>query len=235
MSVRATNWAWDQPCGRPAKLVLLALADRADEEGVCWPSRRWLSQKCAPMSVESIGRALTQLVEEGLIVKEERLRRDDQTFGPWKVRLQLASGQKSPLEPVGRSDHAEPKNPSVPTDVGTVDEPVGESDHRLDPVWEALVARFGAAPAGSARKLWNRVRNDLTKDGWDGSDLPALEGVYRRLYPDAALTPLALAKHYTMLRHELDGKKSRAVTCEECGIGGGLHLAECSKAKEVAA
>ena len=32
------NWAWRQNLPSTAKLVLLALADAADDEGNCWPS-----------------------------------------------------------------------------------------------------------------------------------------------------------------------------------------------------
>jgi len=38
MSVAATQWAWQQALKPVAKLVLLALADRANDSGVCWPS-----------------------------------------------------------------------------------------------------------------------------------------------------------------------------------------------------
>ena len=39
MSLVATRWAWSLRGLRPAqKLVLLSLADRAGEDGVCWPS-----------------------------------------------------------------------------------------------------------------------------------------------------------------------------------------------------
>ncbi len=38
MSVAATQWAWRQALKPAAKLVLLALADRANDAGECWPS-----------------------------------------------------------------------------------------------------------------------------------------------------------------------------------------------------
>ena len=37
MSIRATTWAWTAQTTPTAKLVLLALADFADETGHCWP------------------------------------------------------------------------------------------------------------------------------------------------------------------------------------------------------
>lgn len=38
MSLRATSWAWTVPTSPTCKLVLVALADHADEVGHCWPS-----------------------------------------------------------------------------------------------------------------------------------------------------------------------------------------------------
>ncbi|MGB5741636.1 MAG: helix-turn-helix domain-containing protein, partial [Sedimenticolaceae bacterium] len=32
------NWAWRQTLTPTLKLVLMALADSADDQGVCWPS-----------------------------------------------------------------------------------------------------------------------------------------------------------------------------------------------------
>jgi len=48
MSVRAMTWAFAQEDLKPGpKLVLLALADRANEEGLCWPSIPTLARKCS--------------------------------------------------------------------------------------------------------------------------------------------------------------------------------------------
>lgn len=67
MSVDATRWAWRQDCGRAtSKLVLLSLADRADDKGVCYPSIQRLERDtcCDRKTVMS---ALRQLESAGLI------------------------------------------------------------------------------------------------------------------------------------------------------------------------
>jgi hypothetical protein len=47
VSVRAITWAWEQPVRPPArKLVLVALADEADDTGACWPSQGRIAEKC---------------------------------------------------------------------------------------------------------------------------------------------------------------------------------------------
>lgn len=45
MSNRASAWAWVQDVKSGPKFVLVALADRADEEGECFPSVNWLCDK----------------------------------------------------------------------------------------------------------------------------------------------------------------------------------------------
>jgi hypothetical protein len=50
MSIRAMNWAWDVLLPPTAKLVLLALADIADDAGSCWPSQNVIAAKCSVTS-----------------------------------------------------------------------------------------------------------------------------------------------------------------------------------------
>lgn len=103
MSARALNWAWQQtPATASQKLVLAALADRADDEGICYPSIRWVAVKCAPMSERTVRRCLTELCHDGLVVKIARLRRADGALGAWTYRLviEATSGHGWPVVPV---------------------------------------------------------------------------------------------------------------------------------------
>ena len=67
MSVRATNWAWslEEVMGSEA-LVLLALADQANDEGFCWPAQEKLAPK-ARQSVSTLRRSLRSLEKMGLL------------------------------------------------------------------------------------------------------------------------------------------------------------------------
>lgn len=53
------------------KLVLLALAYRANDDGVCWPSLDDISQ-IGCMNVKTVRKALKDLVQKGLLIKEEK-------------------------------------------------------------------------------------------------------------------------------------------------------------------
>ena len=76
MSIEALNWAWSVPDVSPAqKLVLLALANYADERGRCWPSIRTVSDRTC-LARRTVSRALETLGKVGL-VKVDRRNRDD--------------------------------------------------------------------------------------------------------------------------------------------------------------
>lgn len=67
MSVRASSWAWslEEVMGSEA-LVLLALADQANDEGFCWPAQEKLAPK-ARQSVSTLRRSLRSLEKMGLL------------------------------------------------------------------------------------------------------------------------------------------------------------------------
>lgn len=67
MSVRCMTWAWDVEGLKPAqKLVLMRLADHANDEGICWPGKDHLAKKCS-CSKRTVDAAIEALVERGLI------------------------------------------------------------------------------------------------------------------------------------------------------------------------
>lgn len=72
MSWEATNWAVRQKAGSPAaKVVLLLLADRADDQHSCWPSQNRLADD-SEQSVPTVRRHLRKLESIGLIRTERR-------------------------------------------------------------------------------------------------------------------------------------------------------------------
>ncbi|MBU6189481.1 MAG: helix-turn-helix domain-containing protein [Betaproteobacteria bacterium] len=66
MSIRATAWAWTVQCAPTAKLVLVALADHADETGLCWPAVASLVNKTG-LSERAVRSALRSLEAAAVI------------------------------------------------------------------------------------------------------------------------------------------------------------------------
>ena len=69
------TWAWQAPLPPGPKFVLLALADIADDEGVCWPGQRSLARKCS-LTIRTVQRMLSGLENSGLLLIEPRFRND---------------------------------------------------------------------------------------------------------------------------------------------------------------
>jgi len=71
MSVRASNWAWEQELVPAPKLILLALADHSNDRDECWPGVPYLARKCC-VSERTVQRVLQDLRISNLIAIDER-------------------------------------------------------------------------------------------------------------------------------------------------------------------
>jgi hypothetical protein len=78
MSIDASRWAWTQQITPSQKIVLLSLADRADEEGYCYPSIKRLELDCS-MTRRTIQRNLSELETLKLIERKSRFIESGQT------------------------------------------------------------------------------------------------------------------------------------------------------------
>jgi DNA-binding PadR family transcriptional regulator len=72
MSVKAMTYVWDySPYNGNALIVHLALADHCDDQGICWPSQKYLANKCK-VSERQIRRIISQMVLDGFLFVEVR-------------------------------------------------------------------------------------------------------------------------------------------------------------------
>lgn len=96
MSFDLTRLAWDvKGIDAQARLVLLLLADVADNGGNCWPSVAFMAEKTG-LGERAIRYRLTQLTESGLVSRTRR-HRPDGTLGTYDYILHLpACGAASP-------------------------------------------------------------------------------------------------------------------------------------------
>ena len=114
------NWAWQQALTPTLKLVLMALADAADNQGVCWPSISTLAKKCS-VSTRTVQRSLRVLIDSGLLTADSRRRRDGSSTSN-RYRLLIKGGDNlSP--PRGAGDTLPSQGcqdgPDVPVTPGT--------------------------------------------------------------------------------------------------------------------
>lgn len=129
MSIELMTKVWKTDVG-PAtrRLVLLALADSANDDGVCWPSVETLARK-AGCGVSSARRACQELEADGFLVREERDANGRQRSNLYRLSLSAIEGaqiERAPkLSGTGRPDRAgggaqiERQNPNRETKEGT--------------------------------------------------------------------------------------------------------------------
>jgi DNA-binding transcriptional regulator YhcF (GntR family) len=90
VSFDVLRWAFERRCGSaPAKLVLLKLADNANDAGLCWPSLGYLAQE-TELSKNSIKRALRELTKRGLVRKLARYNGALQQSNAYQLNLKIA-------------------------------------------------------------------------------------------------------------------------------------------------
>ena len=80
--------------------------------------------------------------------------------------------------------------------------PVPHPGRKNDPLWDAVMDACGVKSEDltkSARGGYNKAVSELRNVGADPADIPTRARNYRRAYPNAALTPTALAKHWAAL------------------------------------
>ena len=89
MSLRALAWAWEQELTNPTqKLVLLAIADHANDDGLCWPSMSHVANRCL-LSTRQVQRITGTLEQHGLISRARR-RRADGSLGTYTYHLNMS-------------------------------------------------------------------------------------------------------------------------------------------------
>lgn len=139
MSLAALTWAFDQYLEPAKKVVLLALADYADDTGRCWPSQETLTKKTS-LSIRTIRTHLHVLADFGLITVEERRRADGgRTSNVYVLQMtprQILPGPPATVDRAPRQTVAAIQEPSKePSSNLPSGEPTGKRGSRLPVGW----------------------------------------------------------------------------------------------------
>lgn len=107
MSWQATAWSIRQTTGAAGrKVLLLALANYADEKGVCWPSQATLARD-TEQSVDTVQRQLKKLQDLRMIDRERLPKRRGQWQG-YRYRLLIQTGPSAQWQYDVRSEVMRP-------------------------------------------------------------------------------------------------------------------------------
>jgi predicted transcriptional regulator len=228
MSIEALNWAWEQPVTKAVnKLVLLALADHANSDGECWPSMKRIAER-SDISPRHVSRAISELIDLGLVEKANRRRHGGEYRGwDYRILVQRTPASSGPPRPV-TSGRPRPS----PADAGVRSEPPEnrkeepladkppesvrrKTDNLFDAVAKACLWDT-ASLTKSARGQLNKSVKELRDIGATEEQVGGKAAAYRRQYPNITLTPTALIKHWAGLATAGSVKSSRPA-CQYCG------------------
>lgn len=236
------TWAWSQDCGSSGeKVVLLALADHANGDGYCWPSMERIAVM-AGMTPRSVSRAITKLSERGLVVKADRRRATSGQYRGWSYLVgpvasqqaldddetrgrerPVASGRQRPVAS-GR------QRPVIEPSERTVSNPLGEGHDRQEPskaktrprdeAFEELARVCGhdlTRLTGAERGRLNRALMEIRGAGGDPEAIRSAAREWRRRYPQATMTPTALAAHWSSLI-AVAPSRTASLRCRDCDV-----------------
>ncbi len=101
MSVSAVAWALQQPIEDAAtKLLLVVLADFADDQNACWPSQGLLADRVGNCSLDTIQRRLKRLEADGFIWREKRyLQNGHRSSNRYVLRAPKLNRNQRPSKP----------------------------------------------------------------------------------------------------------------------------------------
>jgi DNA-binding Lrp family transcriptional regulator len=180
MSVFATAWAWQQPVTGNAKLVLLALADECrGTDGLCWPGLKRVAEMVG-VEQRTVRRAVEQLEEAGLLLRETR-RREDGSQTTNLIRLAISptppdaavrGGEDAAVRPRAVEEEPEKASPSSP-----------ESPHSEFSEWlahhEQVTSEITLKPGTQAHKKIAAMFGARRSEGYSLEDLKlASEGAF---------------------------------------------------------
>jgi len=131
MSVEAQKWVWEQVATPAQKLVLMALANRADEVGVCFPGQQGIAERCG-IKQRALQYHLAELTKIGLLSSEPRFRKDgSRTSNLYRLSMQepappgIADSVQEVAESEGSVQNLAP--PSADIDVGVAQDSASPS------------------------------------------------------------------------------------------------------------
>ncbi|MCF6221740.1 MAG: helix-turn-helix domain-containing protein [Robiginitomaculum sp.] len=197
MSIQAVAWAISQKVGSPTgKVVLICLANYANEKGQCWPSQKTICKE-AELSERSTREWLKKLEAQGFITRSRRHRSDGSRTSDHMV-LNLTR-TAAPSENNLAADSA-----ARPNQAANGSEPNGSSRRTyrqevpgIEPVIEPLEEpSSGARERGEAgfEKLW---------DDWPRAERPqklkAAKWAYDRLSSNDQAQAVQQAKRFRRL------------------------------------
>lgn len=226
-----------------ARIVGMLMSFIANDDGICWVSQKRLSeQSClsergvrdAIRRLEDLGEVETRQAQRGRVrVNVYRLWCGEV---PQYEKLPFTVGDPFSERPADIAGGTSTTGRSRPDDRQIVArtpsyERQGKDNgaRARDEVWDELERLFGeVAPKTNAHAKRNKAVADLKRLGASPEAIVLAYAAWSSSFPGTTLTDVALATHYPQLMNSRKPLMPKTPPCAECGVGGGLHAADCS-------
>lgn len=167
MSIEALNWAWKQceHIGSPShRLVLLALADAANEDGQCWPRQAVLAKKTG-VTKSNVSRAISELQAMALLRVERQGTRNNTYWLDLNRWASEAAREHLDEEDGAAASATEPETgagdtPDTPTQIGANPAPIEQGIGAISaPIDEANRCQISTSIGAKSASLYNPNKN----------------------------------------------------------------------------
>ena len=149
MSVKLMSAAWDMDLPMGQKMLLLALCDHANDDGVCYPSQEKLAQKCS-MGERTVISHIQWLERRGIVSRERRQNTQRRKSDLYQITLSNYTPEPANSAPANSAPakfFPEPANfaPSEPANFApSYKEEPSVFNHQIEPSW--VGSGIAAAP-----------------------------------------------------------------------------------------
>ena len=149
MSVKLMSAAWDMDLPMGQKMLLLALCDHANDDGVCYPSQEKLAQKCS-MGERTVISHIQWLERHGIVSRERRQNTQRRKSDLYQITLNNYTPEPANSAPANSAPakfSPEPANfaPSEPANFApSYKEEPSVFNHQIEPSW--VGSGIAAAP-----------------------------------------------------------------------------------------
>lgn len=212
MSVHVTSWVLrNSPATLGDRLVLLVLADKADEDGTnAWPSVATIANE-ARLSERQAQRCLRNLEQIGQIVRHGRHRNGNQRHGTYVYDVVMTAPRGDILSP-SKGDISDSKgdihdiqrvtpmspDPSLKQPSSTSLQEAPKQRPRNE-IWDALAEIFGTPTTRTAETRRGKVVSSLRRAGATPDEILARAKRWPLHFDGATMTDTALESHWDTL------------------------------------
>lgn len=221
------EWVVKADVSAHAVRLYAALVRYANLPNGAMPTRRTLANDWLHVSLNTMDRALEELLEIKAVTRivrpglaNEYVLHSRPTRGETRKMASLPTDGEGNLPTGAARKKDSQRKTSLREGADT------SATRPRDEVWDALTELFGEPSTHGAKSLRGKMVKSFKEAGATAQEIKARSIRYGRVMPPGTLlTETALEKHWPLLA----SPTIKTPPCEECGVGGGLHQADCPK------